>query len=166
MSLRSPVPLDKRHDTDSFDCGVEALNEYVRQYALQNHQNRSARTYVAFRDARLVGYYTLAGGSVSRAEVPPRVAQGLGNYPVPITLLARLAVDLSEQGKGLGRGLLKDALLRAFQASEIVGSRAIVTHAKNEPAGAFYQRFGFVPSPLNDLHLYLLMKDVRAILGA
>ena len=89
--------------------------------------------------------------------------QGLGNYPVPITLLARLAVDLSEKGKGLGRGLLKDALLRAFQTSEIVGSRAIVTHAKNESAGAFYRKFGFVPSPLNDLHFYLLMKDVRGV---
>jgi len=165
MSLSSPIPLDKSHDTSSFDCGVEALNEYLRQHALQNHQNRSARTYVASKDDRLIGYYTLANGSVSRAEVPPRVAQGLGNYPVPITLLARLAVDSSEKGKGVGRGLLKDALVRAFQASEIVGSRAIVTHAKDESAKAFYREFAFVPSPLNEFHLYLLMKDVRAIIG-
>jgi len=164
MGLSSPVPLDKSHDTGSFDCGVEALNDYIRRYALLNHQNRSARTYVAMRESRLIGYYTLASGSVSRAEVPARVAQGLGNYPVPITLLARLAVDVSERGRGLGRGLLKDALLRAFQASEIVGSRAIVTHAKDESAKAFYGKFNFAPSPLNDLHLYLLMKDVKGTL--
>jgi GNAT superfamily N-acetyltransferase len=163
MSLSRPVPIDKSHNASSFDCGVEALNEYLRRYAFLNHQNRSARTYVVTSEALLVGYYTLANGSVSKTELPTRVAQGLGNYPVPITLLARLAVDISEKGKGLGRALLKDAVLRAFQASELVGSRAIATHAKNEAAKAFYQRFDFAPSPLNDLHLYLLMKDVRAI---
>jgi predicted N-acetyltransferase YhbS len=165
MGLSSPVPLDKSHSTSSFDCGIQALNEYLSRYAFLNHQNRSARTYVAMRDARIAGYYTLANGSVSRADVPLRVAQGLGNYPVPITLLARLAVDVCEQGQGLGGGLLKDAVLRALQASDIVGSRAIVTHAKDESAKAFYQKFQFAPSPLNEFHLYLLMKDVRAIFG-
>jgi hypothetical protein len=163
MSLSSPAPLDKSHDTSSFDCGVPPLNEYLRRYALVNHQNRSARTYVTVKENRIAGYYTLANGSVSRTEVPPRVAQGLGNYPVPITLLARLAVDISEKGEGVGRGLLKDAVLRAYQASDLVGSRAIVTHAKDEGARAFYERFQFAPSPLNEFHLYLLMKDVRAI---
>jgi predicted N-acetyltransferase YhbS len=165
MTLSRPVPLDRFHDTHLFDCGVAPLNEYLRKYALLNHQNRSARTYVALRDDRIVGYYALASGSVSRDEVPARVAHGLGNYPVPITVLARLAVDLSEKGKGLGRGLLKDAVLRAFQASELVGSRAIVTHAKDDSPKGFYEKFGFVPSPLNELHLYLLMKDVRAVFG-
>jgi predicted GNAT family N-acyltransferase len=92
-------------------------------------------------DNCLIGYYTLASGSVSRTDVPKRVAQGLGNYPVPITLLARLAVDLSQRGNGLGKGLLKNALLRAFQAAEIVGSRAIVTQAKDDAAKSFYQQF-------------------------
>jgi GNAT superfamily N-acetyltransferase len=165
MDVNSPVPIERIHDTSLFDCGVAPLNEYLQKYALLNHQNRSARTYVAMRGTRLVGYYTLAAGSVSRDEVPPRIAQGLGKYPIPITLIARLAVDNSVKGKGLGRGLLKDAILRALQAADIVGSRAIVTHAKDEAAKAFYQKFNFVPSPINDLHLYLLMKDVRAILG-
>lgn len=165
-SLSSPAPITKEHDTGSFDCGVEPLNEYLRRYALLNHQNRASRTYVAMRGERIVGYYTLANGSVSPDEVPPRVSQGLGRYPIPITLLARLAVDLSERGKGLGRGLLKDAVLRAYQASELVGSRAIVTHAKDEAAKAFYQRYKFAPSPLNELHLYLLMKDIRAVFGS
>ena len=165
MDVNNPVPINRNHDTDSFDCGSAPLNEYLRKYALLNHQSRSARTYVATRGNRLVGYYTLAAGSVSRNEVPPRVAQGLGQDPLPITLLARLAVDNSERGKGLGRGLLKDAILRALQASEIVGSRAIVTHAKDEAAKAFYLKFSFVPSPINDFHMSLLMKDVRAIVG-
>jgi GNAT superfamily N-acetyltransferase len=155
----------KEHVTALFDCGVDPLNLFIRQHALSNHLNRSARTYVAARESRVVGYYTLANGSVSRDEVPPRVAQGLGRYPVPVTLLARLAVDLSEKGTGLGRSLLKDAVLRAYQASDLVGSRAIVTHAKDESARAFYLRFQFAPSPLNEFHLYLLMKDIRAIFG-
>jgi GNAT superfamily N-acetyltransferase len=161
MNLSSPVPIERQHDATSFDCGEESLNEYIKKYALLNHQNRSARTYVAMIGTKLAGYYTLANGSVGRNEAPPRIAQGLGNHPVPVMLLARLAVDAAEKGKGLGPGLLKDAVLRAFQASELVGSRAVVTHAKNEAAKTFYQRFGFVPSPLNELHLYLLMKDVR-----
>jgi hypothetical protein len=118
MRLSRPEPLDKRHDTDAFDCGVEALNEYLHRHALQNNLNRSARTYIAFMGARLIGYYTLASGSVSRTEVPPRVAQGLGNYPVPIALLARLAVDLSEKGKGIGRGFAE----RCF-AADVSGIR-------------------------------------------
>jgi predicted GNAT family N-acyltransferase len=165
ISLISPVAIGKEHDTDSFDCGVEPLNEYLKKHALLNHNNRAARTYVAMRDDAIVGYYTLANGSVSRDEVPARVAKGLGRYPVPVTILARLVLGVSERGKGLGGGLLKDALLRAYQASEIVGSRAVVTHAKDEAARSFYLRYQFDPSPLNDMHLYLLMKDIREAFG-
>ncbi|BDC47969.1 N-acetyltransferase GCN5 [Bryobacterales bacterium F-183] len=163
MNLSSPVPITKEHDTASFDCGVAPLNEYLQKYALLNHNNRAARTYVALRGADIVGYYTLANGSVSRDEVPPRVAKGLGRYPVPVTILARLAVASKEHGKGLGGGLLKDALLRALQASELVGSRAVVTHAKDLTAKKFYERYQFEPSPLNDFHLYVLMKDIRSV---
>src|ERR1700740_3257187 len=106
MSKAAPlpelVPLGRSHDLTAFDCGAPALNDYLRKYAWQNHQNRSARTYVTTRDGRVVGYYTLAAGSVRREETTPRVAKGLGHYPAPVVLLARLAVDQSEQGKGLG----------------------------------------------------------------
>jgi GNAT superfamily N-acetyltransferase len=163
--LKRPGPLEKGHDVSSFDCGVASLNDYLRKYAYQNHQNRSARTYVATRGRRVAGYYTLAAGSVSREETPRRVAQGLGGYPVPVILLARLGVDAREQGKGLGKALLKDAILRALQASDVVGSRAILTHAKDDKARAFYSKFGFEPSPVNEFHLYLLMKDVKRTLG-
>jgi GNAT superfamily N-acetyltransferase len=101
---------------------------------------------------------------VDRDDVPPRVAKGLGNYPVPVIVLARLAVDRSEQRKGLGKALLKDALIRCMQAADIIGCRAILVHAKDEAAGEFYRRFGFVASPISDLHLCLLIKDIRASL--
>lgn len=162
-SLSSPVPIAKEHDNSTFDCGSEPLNEFLRRHALVSHLSRASWTYAALRGKRIIGYYTLANGSVSRDEVPARVAQGLGKYPLPITLLARLAVDVSEKGQGLGKGLLKDAVLRAYQASDLVGSRAIVTHAKDDVAKAFYEKFQFTPSPLNEFHLYLLMKDVRAL---
>jgi GNAT superfamily N-acetyltransferase len=162
--IHKPVPLDKGHDLSTFDCGLQRLNDYLRKYALTNHQNRSARTYVALRSERVVGYYTLAAGSVGREETPRRVAQGLGQYPVPVILLARLAVDLGEQGRGLGSGLVKDAILRAAQAADIIGVRALLTHAKDEAARAFYANFGFEPSPVDELHLYLLMKDIQKTL--
>jgi len=164
--LRRPVALEKGHDLSTFDCGVQRLNDYLRKYAFTNHQNRSARTYVAVRGERVVGYYTLAAGSVGREETPRRVAQGLGQYPVPVILLARLAVDMSEHGHGLGGGLVKDAILRAAQAADIIGVRAILTHAKDEAAKTFYTHFGFEPSPVNELHLYLLMKDIQKTLKA
>jgi predicted N-acetyltransferase YhbS len=164
--LKRPTPLAKGHDLASFDCEADSLNVYLRKYAYLNHQNRSARTYLAVRGDRVVGYYTLAAGSVGREETPPRIAQGLGQYPVPVILLARLAVEISEKGKGLGRALLKDAILRAAQASDIIGSRAILTHAKDEHAKTFYSKFGFEPSPVNEFHLYLLMKDIKRILAS
>jgi predicted N-acetyltransferase YhbS len=163
--LSSPVPLDPGHDRTAFDCGIGPLNDYLHKYALPNQQNRSARTYVATRGTRVVGYYTLAAGSVGRADAPDRVAKGLANHPVPVILLARLAVDRSEQGQGLGKGLLKDALRRVVQAADLIGCRALLVHAKDDGAKAFYERFGFVPSPTHPLHLFLLVKDILANLG-
>jgi predicted N-acetyltransferase YhbS len=165
LPLNSPVPLDASHDREAFDCGVEPLNDYLHKYALQNQQNRSARSYVATRGARVVGYYTLAAGSVGRADTPDRVTKGLANHPVPVILLARLAVDRSEQGQGLGKGLLKDAFRRVIQAADLIGCRALLVHAKDESAKAFYEKFGFVPSPTHPLHLFLLVKDILANLG-
>jgi GNAT superfamily N-acetyltransferase len=165
IPLGSLVPLEKGHDWTAFDSGSAPLDEYLRNFAIQNHQNRSARTYVATRGTRVVGYYTLAAGSVDRAETPDRVAKGLANYPVPIILLARLAVDRSEQGRGLGKGLLKDALVRVAQAAELIGCRALLVHAKDASAKAFYEKFGFIPSPTHELHLYLLVKDILANLA-
>jgi GNAT superfamily N-acetyltransferase len=162
--LGSPVAIERVHDLAEFDCGSTALNDYLRKHALANHRNESARTYVAMRGTRVVGYYTLAAGAASPEAAPERVKKGLARHPIPVVLLARLAVDRAEQGQGLGYGLLKDALLRAAQAADIIGCRALIVHAKNALARAFYQKFGFVPSPTDDLHLYLLMKDIRKAL--
>ncbi len=163
--LNNPIPLDARHDLSAFDCGVPALNSYLKKFALQNQRSQSARTYVAARGERVVGYYTLAAASARREETPARVAKGLAAHPVPVILLARLAVDGTQKGKGLGAGLLKDALLRAAAAADIVGCRAVMVHAKDEPAKAFYQRYGFEPSPTDPFRLFLLMKDLKASLG-
>lgn len=164
--LGSPVLLAETHDLGAFDCAVPVLNNYLRKFALQNQRNQSARTYVATRGACVVGYFTLAAGSARREETPVRVAKGLAAHPVPVILLARLAVDVAEKGKGLGTGLLKDALLRSVHAAEIIGCRAVMVHAKDAAAGAFYQHFGFEPAPSDPFRLYLLMKDIKAGLTA
>jgi GNAT superfamily N-acetyltransferase len=163
--VNAPVLLTKDHDRSAFDCGVSALNEYLMQYALQNQKKHAARTYVATRGNRIVGYYSLAYGSVSVEEAPQSVKAGLSRHPIPVILLARLAVDLIEQGHGLGAGLLKDALLRTMQASEIAGLRAMLVHAKDEAARNFYKKFGFEPSPIDAYHLFLRVSDIIASLS-
>ncbi len=160
--LNPPVLLTKNHDRSAFDCGVSALNEYLKLYALQNQRKNAARTYVATRGNCVVGYYSLAYGSVACDEAPPSVKAGLGKYPIPVILLARLAVDLTEKGQGLGAGLLKDALLRTLQAAEIAGLRAMLVHAKDDAAKAFYEKFGFEPSPIDAYHLFLRISDIQA----
>jgi predicted N-acetyltransferase YhbS len=160
--LNLPVPLTGAHDRAAFDCGVAALNEYLKRYALQNQRKNAARTYVATRGQHIVGYYTLAYGSVTHEEAPPSVKAGLGKYPIPVILLARLAVDLGEKGRGLGAGLLKDALLRTLQAADIAGLRAMLVHAKDDAAKSFYQKFGFEASPIDAYHLFLKLSDIRA----
>ena len=163
-ALTPPAPLNATHDLSAFDCEVPALNDYLKKFALANQSGQTARTYVATRGRRVVGYFTLAAGSVRREESPARVAKGLAAHPVPVILLARLAVDRNERGKGLGAGLLKDALLRAVQAADIIGCRAVMVHAKDDPAKSFYQHFGFEPSPGDPFRLLLLMKDIKASL--
>jgi len=165
--LLSPVEkLGAVHNLEGFDCGSEVLNRFLGRFALANQQAGSARTYVVRRGrSRVVGYYSLSVGAVESAVAPRRVARGLARHPIPVMLLARLAVDRPEQGRGLGRALLKDALLRTLQASEIAGIRAVLVHAKDEEVRAWYERFDFESSPTDPLHLFLLMKDLRALVG-
>ncbi len=151
---------------ETFDCGKESLNQYLKRFALTNTAAGSARTYVTTvtREVSVIGYYSLAAGAVERAAVPERVAKGISNQPVPVVLLARLAVNRRFQGQGVGKGLLRDALLRSLAAAEAVGVRAVLVHAKDEQAAGFYRQFGFTPSPTDPLHLMLLMKDLRRTL--
>lgn len=159
--LSGPEKLAKRHVLTEFSCGVESLDKWLKRFAWNNQQSDLTTTYVAHRDDRVVGYYSLTAGSVNRQEATARVAKGTPSHPIGVVLLARLAVDESEKGRGLGRALLKDALLRAESASRIIAVRAVLTHALNEDARRFYLQFDFEPSPVHPLHLMLLMKDIR-----
>lgn len=160
--LCAPELLTEEHDTTGFGCGKAPLNQYLKKYALANQRNDISRTYVATRDDRVVGYYTLTFGSISHEDATAKIKAEPPQYPIPIILLARLAVDQKEAGKGLGKGLLKDALLRTVQAADIAGLRAMLTHAKDEDAKQFYFRYGFEPSPIQPLTLMLSIKDIRA----
>ncbi len=168
MSFLPPALLTAEHQVEGFDCGRESLNQYLRRFALTNTAAGTARTYVttSSEGAVVVGYYSLAAGSVEKAAVPDRIAKGVPNHPIPVILLARLAVDRRFQGKGIGKGLLRDALVRALAAAEVVGVRAILVHAKDEQAARFYAQFGFAPSLTDPLHLMVLIKDLRRTLQA
>lgn len=165
----SPVgieKLDAGHEVDIFDCGKKPLDRFLQRFALTNQKAGSARTYVACQGGRrVVGYYSLTVGSVEHVDAPGRVRKGQPRHPIPVMLLARLAVDKTEQGRGLGKTLLKDALLRTAQAADIAGIRALIVHAKDDEARAWYEAFDFEPSPTDPCHLFLLMKDLRALLG-
>jgi GNAT superfamily N-acetyltransferase len=157
--------LHPRHAVDPFDCSNHDLNRFLQKYALPNQSSGASTTYVGLADHTVIGYYSLAVGSVEYEQAPERVTKGLAHHPIPIMLLARLAVDQQWQNKGVGAGLLKDAMLRTLQAADIVGIRALLVHAKDHQAKLFYQRFDFIPSPSDPLHLVILLKDVRKIVA-
>ena len=164
MALSPPVALQTEHRTERFDCGESVLNKWLQRYALQNQKADAARTFVLCDGSRVVGYYTLAAGAVEHAEAPLRVKKGLARHPIPVMLLARLAVDREYQGWRIGWGLLKDAILRTVQAAGYAGIRALVVHAKDDKVRSFYERFDFEASPLDPLQLMLLLKDARKTL--
>jgi GNAT superfamily N-acetyltransferase len=154
--------LQRSHKIEIFDCGREALNRFLSRYAFQNQQAEASQTYIALAEENVVGYYTLVVGEVAFESAHERLTKGLARHPVPIMLLARLAIATLWQGKGLGSGLLKDAMQRTVQAAEIAGIRAFAVHAKDEEAKSFYEHFGFTPLPSDPYHLFRLLKDIRA----
>ncbi len=149
---------------ESFDCGQPALNHFLQRYALINQKANSAQTYVSRSADGVAGFYSLSVGSVSPESAPVRVIKSLARHPVPVMILARLAVDLNHQRQGLGQALLKDALLRTAQAADIAGVRALLVHAKDEAARQWYESWEFEPSPTDSLHLFLMVKDLKAML--
>lgn len=155
--------LRSGHPIADFDCGNDALNRYLARHAWRNQQAGASQTYVALDDDAVVGFYTLAVGQVVYEEAADRLTKGLARHPVPVMLLARLAVSRAHQGRKLGGGLLRDAMLRTLQAADIAGIRAFVVHAKDSDARAFYERYDFAPSPTDPLHLFLLLKDIRQL---
>lgn len=164
MEFSEPVLLDRTHDTSGFDCGKELLDDFLKLFAWVNQRGGLARTYVVLANRRVVGYYSLAPAGVEPAEAPERVMKGQPRHPVPCILLARLAVDQSAKGQGLGKFLLRDAMLRALAAHEQIGGRAFLVHAIDEEAKGFYAKYGMAPSPTHPMHLFLLFKDIRAML--
>jgi GNAT superfamily N-acetyltransferase len=156
--------LARAHVVDGFDCGEEALNRFLARFAFPNQQASASQTYVGLAEHQVIGFYTLVVGEVAYDDAPERLKKGLARHPVPLMLLARLAVSRSWQGQGAGAGLLKDAIRRTVQAAEIGGIRALAAHAKDDTALAFYEHFGFIPSPTDSLHLFILTKDLRLMM--
>ncbi len=160
-----PSPLDPSHEIAAFDCGVGPLNDYLTGQALPDQRAGKSRTYVAVRNGRVVAYFSLAATSLAAEDATERAAKGQGPHDIPAILLARLAVDRTEQGRGIGSAMLIEALARCAEAAVILGARIVVVHAKDERARTFYLRHGFEPSPANPLQLMILMKDVRRTLA-
>jgi GNAT superfamily N-acetyltransferase len=155
--------LVRQHAVDGFDCGREQINRYLARYAWVNQQASAAQTYVGLAVDEVVGFYTLVVGEVTYDAAPQRLTKGLARHPVPIMLLARLGVSVEWQGRRVGSGLLKDAVLRTLAAAEIAGIRALAVHAKDDDAAAFYRHFNFVESPTDPFHLFMLIKDLKQV---
>lgn len=160
--VRKRLPADRG---EQFDCDQPALNQFLLRYALVNQKANSAQTYVCCHGDEVAGFYSLVVGSVDPDDAPARVLEGLARHPVPVMILARLAVDLGHQGKGLGKALLKDALLRTVQAADIAGIRCLLVHAKDDAARQWYAAWEFESSPTDPYHLFLMLKDLKVLLA-
>lgn len=160
----APRPISEADDVATFDCGEPSLDTYLRTRALANHVEGASRCFVTCRDGRVVGFYALASASVERSSAPGRVRRNMPD-PVPVILLSRLAIDRNEQKSGLGKHLLRDAITRTVAAADLIGVRAMLVHALHDDARSFYRHFDFDPSPTDPMHLLLLIKDARALVG-
>jgi GNAT superfamily N-acetyltransferase len=157
--------LSREQSVDGFDCGSQLLNNFLHRFALANQQANGSQTYVGSGHGAVIGFYTLVVSEVEIQLAPPRMVKGLARFPVPVMLLARLAVDLNWQGKGAGAGLMRDAMRRTLQAADIAGIRALVVHAKDADARKFYGHFGFADGFTDPLHLFVLTKDLKLLVG-
>lgn len=167
-AYREPCRLSPQHVVTTFHYGRPPLDDWLKRYALVNQRSGTATTFVTTLGdtGEVVGYYSLATGGVDRQDAPPRVTKGIPNHPVPVIILARLAVHADHHGRNLGRHLLRDALLRVANAAEEIGVRALLIHAKDDDVRDFYlAQAEFEPSPVDPLQLFLLMKDLRKALA-
>ncbi|ACO80119.1 N-acetyltransferase [Azotobacter vinelandii CA] len=158
MRLGAPEPLSERHDVESFSSGSEGLDLWLKRRALKNRLSGASRTFVACEGRRVLAYYALASGVIAVDRAPGRFCRNMPD-PVPVVVLGRLAVDLSLQGQGLGRALVRDAALRILQAADAIGIRGMLVHALSSDAKAFHERVGFEPSPLEPI---TTLADLRA----
>lgn len=165
MTLSAPQALSADHEVDAFECGKPALDDWLRRNARQAQFSGSARTYLVLDDTRVAGYYSLTVGQIDTLEATERARRGMGRYPVPVVILARMAVARADQGRGIGAGMLQDAIRRTLVIAEHAGVRALLTHPIDDDAARFYLRFGFEASPVRDEQLLLLLKDARRLLA-
>jgi GNAT superfamily N-acetyltransferase len=150
-----------QHQLEGFDCGKPALNDWLARHARQAQGAGSCKTFLVTDDGRTAGYFSLTVGQIDSLDAPDRIRKGMGQYPLPVVILARLAVSNADQGRGIGFGLLQDAIRRTVLIGEQAGVRALLTHPIDAEAAAFYSRFGFIQSPLREQQLLLLLKDAR-----
>lgn len=165
MSFSAPQPLTAHHRLEEFDCGKPALTDWLLHHARQAQGSGSARTFVILDAERVAAYFSLTVGQIDTLEAPERIRRGMGQYPIPLLILTRLAVDLDYQGQGLGFSMLQDAIRRSLAIAEQAGVRALLTHPIDASADAFYRRFGFESTPGNERQLILLLKDARRVVG-
>jgi len=162
--LLAPEPLAETHNSVDFSCGETSLDDWLKRRARANQASGASRTYVACEGKRVIGYYALASGAITVASAPGRFRRNMPN-PIPVVVLARLAVDGGWQGRGMGRALFRDAARRVAQAAEAIGIRGIVVHAVSEEAKSFYLALGFDPSPHEPMTLMVTLSDIRAVLS-
>ncbi|PIG93825.1 GNAT family N-acetyltransferase [Gloeocapsopsis sp. IPPAS B-1203] len=162
--LRPPEKLNSSHQIENFDSGNTQLDEWFKRRALKNELEGASRTYVLCAGEVVVGYYCLANGAVAQTSATGRVRRNMPD-PIPVMIIGRLAVDCHWQGKGIGRSLLRDAIIRTLQAAEIAGIRAILVHALSQDAKQFYEKCGFTASPFDSMTLMIKVKDAIASLG-
>ena len=163
-SLSPPEPLAADHELESCDSGIAPLDDWLKRRARRNELEGASRTFVVCAGRRVVGYYSLAAGSVSHRVASGRIRRNMPD-PVPVVLLGRLAIDRAWQGRGLGADMLRDVAVRALSAAEIIGARAILAHAISSDAKAFYERHGFRPSPVEPMTLMVTIEEARRVAG-
>ena len=152
--ISAPEPVTTTHSLNNFDCGVQTLNQWLKRQAIANEISGASRTFVVCEHQHVIGFYALATGSVRRSDAPGKIKRGMPD-PIPVMILGRLAVDLQWQQKGVGPGLLKDAVLRTIAVSQQAGIRALLVHTLSEKAKNFYLRHGFQESPFNPMTVML-----------
>lgn len=160
MTVSQPEPLNEHHDTEAFASGVESLDTWLKRRAMKNQATGASRTFVVCAGRRVIAYYALASGAVTIAEASGRFRRNMPD-PIPVVVLGRLAVDLSLQGKGVGRALIRDAGQRVIQAADTIGIRGMIVQALSPEAKAFYEQVGFDPSPLDTMTLMMTLADLR-----
>lgn len=164
MRLTRPEPLANVHELGDFCSGVLSLDDWLKRRARPNQESGASRTFVIADNGKVVGYYALASGAITAAASVGRFRRNMPD-PIPIAVLGRLAIDRSQQGKGLGRALFRDCALRVANAADTIGIRGIIVHAISEQAKNFYQAIGFDPSPTEPMTLMVTLGDIRHLLG-